>query len=112
MSLVTAGRAHIRPSSRTYLTFGWYGLGFAGPPVLIGVDSPRVISPALGDGVPVRQSLPMCCRGVPMLPIGASFCLRIPALSRSCLRFQYRHGEDGTDAIGPLRLRSADRKSR
>src|SRR5664280_3886314 len=41
MSLVTAGSAHIRPSNRTYFTFGWYALGFACPPVLIGIDSPE-----------------------------------------------------------------------
>jgi len=45
MSLVTAGRAHIRPSRRTYLAFGWYALEFAGPPVVIGIDSPISIHP-------------------------------------------------------------------
>src|SRR5665647_3184369 len=45
MSLVTAGRAHIRPSRRTYLALGWYALEFAGPPVVIGIDSPISIHP-------------------------------------------------------------------
>src|SRR5664280_1164569 len=45
MSLVTAGRAHIRPSSRTYLTLGWYALEFAGPPVVIGIDPPTPVHP-------------------------------------------------------------------
>src|ERR1035438_7334272 len=45
MSLVTAGRAHIRPSRRTYLALGWYALEFAGPPVVIGIDPPISIHP-------------------------------------------------------------------
>src|SRR5665648_1001311 len=45
MSLVTAGRAHIRPSKSTYLALGTYALEFAGPPVVIGIDSPISIHP-------------------------------------------------------------------
>src|ERR1035437_9299679 len=39
MSLVTAGRAHIRPSSRTYLAFGWKVREFADTTVFIEMDS-------------------------------------------------------------------------
>ena len=39
MSLVIAGRAHIRPSSRTYLAFGWKVREFADTTVFIEMDS-------------------------------------------------------------------------
>jgi|GEM_PF-2737209 hypothetical protein len=39
-----------------------------------------------------------------MFTIGA-LCLGFPVLTRNFLDFQSRHGEDGADVIGVLRLR-------